>query len=192
MDSALIVSNSKKIIESIAEILAQASVTSISTVSNGGEARRMLIEKDFDLYIVNTPLPDEFGESLALNIASKGISVVILIVRAELYDEISEGVEDYGVLTIARPISRSLFWNVLKLAIATHKKVKAFHDENTKLIQKMEDIKIVEKAKFVLISSLSLTESEAHRYIEKKAMDMRITRRKVAEEILRTYGREMI
>lgn len=187
MDSALIVSNSKKIIESIAEILAQASVTSISTVSNGGEARRMLIEKDFDLYIVNTPLPDEFGESLALNIASKGISVVILIVRAELYDEISEGVEDYGVLTIARPISRSLFWNALKLAIATHKKVKAFHDENTKLIQKMEDIKIVEKAKFVLISSLSLTESEAHRYIEKKAMDMRITRRKVAEEILRTY-----
>ena len=64
MDSALIVSNSKKIIESIAEILAQASVTSISTVSNGGEARRMLIEKDFDLYIVNTPLPDEFGETL--------------------------------------------------------------------------------------------------------------------------------
>ena len=192
MDSALIVSNSKKIIESIAEILAQASVTSISTVSNGGEARRMLIEKDFDLYIVNTPLPDEFGESLALNIASKGISVVILIVRAELYDEISEHVEDSGVITIARPISRSLFWNVLKLAIATHKKVKAFHDENTKLIQKMEDIKIVEKAKFVLISSLSLTESEAHRYIEKKAMDMRITRRKVAEEILRTYGREMI
>jgi AmiR/NasT family two-component response regulator len=192
MDSALIVSNSKKIIESLSEILAQASVTNIATASNGGEARRMLIEKDFDLYIVNTPLPDEFGESLALNIASKGISVVILIVRAELYDEVSERVEDYGVITIARPISRSLFWNALKLAIAAHKKVKAFHDENTKLIQKMEDIKIIEKAKFVLVSSLSLTESEAHRYIEKKAMDMRITRRKVAEEILRTYGREMI
>lgn len=192
MNSALIVSNSKKIIESLSEILAQASVTNIATVSNGGEARRMLIEKDFDLYIVNTPLPDEFGESLALNIASKGISVVILIVRAELYDEVSERVEDYGVITIARPISRSLFWNALKLAIAAHKKVKAFHDENTKLIQKMEDIKIIEKAKFVLVSSLSLTESEAHRYIEKKAMDMRITRRKVAEEILRTYGREMI
>lgn len=192
MDSALIVSNSKKIIESLSEILAQASVTNIATASNGGEARRILIEKDFDLYIVNTPLPDEFGESLALNIASKGISVVILIVRAELYDEVSERVEDYGVITIARPISRSLFWNALKLAIAAHKKVKAFHDENTKLIQKMEDIKIIEKAKFVLVSSLSLTESEAHRYIEKKAMDMRITRRKVAEEILRTYGREMI
>lgn len=192
MDSALIVSNSKKIIESLSEILAQASVTNIATASNGGEARRILIEKDFDLYIVNTPLPDEFGESLALNIASKGISVVILIVRAELYDEVSERVEDYGVITIARPISRSLFWNALKLAIAAHKKVKAFHDENTKLIQKMEDIKIIEKAKFVLVSSLSLTESEAHRYIEKKAMDMRITRRKVAEEILRTYSREMI
>jgi len=188
MDSALVISNSKKMAESIVEMLTQASVTNITSVSNGGEARRMLIEKDFDLYIVNTPLPDEFGESLALNIASRGISVVILMVKAELYDEVSERVEDYGVIAIAKPINKSLFWNVLKLAIATHKKIKAFHDENKKLIQKMEDIRIIDRAKCVLISVFSMTESEAHRYIEKHAMDMRITRRKVAEEILRMYG----
>jgi len=109
MDSALIVSYSKEIADSLAEILAQASVLNVTTISSGGEARRMLIEKDFDLYIVNTPLPDEFGESLALNIASKGISVVILIVKAELYDEVSERVEDYGVITIAKPINKFLF-----------------------------------------------------------------------------------
>lgn len=187
MDSALIISSSEKIAACLAEILAQASVINITTISNGGEARRILIEKDFDLYIVNTPLPDEFGESLALNIASKQTSVVILIVKAELLDEISDRVEDYGVITIAKPISKSLFWNALKLAAATHKKVKAIHNENRKLIQKIEDIRIVDRAKCVLISHLSLTESEAHRYIEKQAMDMRITRRKVAEEILRTY-----
>lgn len=188
MDSALIVSYSKEIADSLAEILAQASVLNVTTISSGGEARRMLIEKDFDLYIVNTPLPDEFGESLALNIASKGISVVILIVKAELYDEVSERVEDYGVITIAKPINKFLFWNALKLAIATHKKIKAFHNENTKLVQKIEDIRIIDRAKCILISLFSLTESEAHRYIEKKAMDMRVTRRKIAEEILRIYG----
>jgi len=150
MESALIISSSKKMAESLAELLAQASVINITTISNGGEARRMLIEKDYDLYIVNTPLPDEFGESLALNIAAKGISVVILIVKAELYDEISERVEDYGVITVAKPISKSLFWNVLKLAIATHKKIKTFHDENAKLVQKMEDIRIIDKAKCIL------------------------------------------
>lgn len=187
MDSALIISNSEKIAASLAEMLAQASVTDITTTSNGGEARRMLIEKDFDLYIVNTPLPDEFGESLALNIASKETSVVILIVKAELMDEVSDRVEDYGVITLAKPVSRSLFWNAIKLAAATHKKLKAIHNENVKLIQKIEDIRIIDRAKCILISHFSLTEPEAHRYIEKQAMDMRITRRKVAEEILKMY-----
>ena len=188
MESALIVSHSMKFADSLAEMLAQASVIDITTISNGGEARRMLIEKDFDLYIVNTPLPDEFGENLALNFASKGTSVVILIVKSELYDEISERVEDYGVITIAKPISKSLFWNALKLAIATHKKIKAIESENTKLQQKIEDIRIIDRAKCVLISLFSFSEAEAHRFIEKKAMDNRMTRRKVAEEILKTYG----
>jgi len=188
MDSALIISSSKKVADTIAEMLAQASVTNITTVSNGGEARRLSIEKDFDLYIVNAPLPDETGESLALNIASKGTGVVILLVRAELYEEVSVRVENYGVITIAKPISRALFWNALKLAIAVHKKIKALRDENTKLIQKMEDIRIIDKAKCVLISLFSFTEAEAHKYIEKRAMDLRMTRRKVAEEILRNYS----
>jgi len=187
MDSALIISNSEKIAASLAEMLAQASVTNITTISNGGEARRMLIEKNFDLYIVNTPLPDEFGVSLAINIASKETSVVILIVKAELLDEVSDKVEDYGIVTLARPISKALFWNALKLAAATHKKIIAIHNENMKLIQKIEDIRIVDRAKCILISNFSMTEPEAHRYIEKQAMDMRITRRKVAEEILKTY-----
>lgn len=184
MDSALIVSYSKKVADSLTEMLAQTSVTDVTTLSNGGEVRRMLIEKEFDLYIINTPLPDEFGDDLALNIASNGIGVVVLIVKAELYDQISERVEDYGVITMAKPISRTLFWNALKLAIAAHKKIKAIHNENTKLQQKIEDIRIIDRAKCVLISKMSLTEPEAHRYIEKKAMDTRRTRRKVAEEIL--------
>ncbi|NMA34201.1 MAG: response regulator [Clostridiaceae bacterium] len=191
MDSALIISYSNKVADSLAEILAQASVADITTLSNGGEARRMLIEKEFDLYIINTPLPDEFGESLALNIASKGINVVILLVKAEFYDEISARVEDYGVITVAKPISRTLFWNALKLAIAAHKKLKAIHNENTKLVQKIEDIRIIDRAKCVLVSRFSLTEPEAHRYIEKKAMDSRMTRRKVAEEILVMYENDI-
>lgn len=188
MDRALIVSYSKNISDSLTEMLRQASVIDITTMSNGGEARRAAIDKDFDLYIINTPLPDEFGERLALNIASNGISVVILIVKAEFYDDVSERVEDYGIITIAKPINRTLLWNAIKLAIAMHKKVKALHDENKRLIQRIEDIRTIDKAKCVLISVFSFTESEAHRYIEKRAMDMRITRRKVAEEILSMYG----
>lgn len=117
--------------------------------------------------------------------------MVILLVKAEFYDEISARVEDYGVITVAKPISRTLFWNALKLAIAAHKKLKAIHNENTKLVQKIEDIRIIDRAKCVLVSRFSLTEPEAHRYIEKKAMDSRMTRRKVAEEILVMYENDI-
>ncbi len=187
MDSALIISYSEKSAVCLAEILTEASVTNITTISNAGEARRILLEKDFDLCIVNTPLPDEFGESLARNIAARGICEVILIVKGELYDEISDRVEECGVITIAKPISKPLFWNALKMASVMHKRVKAIQSENKKLIQKIEDIRIIDRAKCILISHLSITEPEAHRYIEKQAMDMRLSRRNVAEELLKIY-----
>ena len=60
-------------------------------------------------------------------------------------------------------------------------------DENSKLTQKIEDVRIIDRAKCLLISYLKVNEQEAHRYIEKQAMDMRITRREVAEGILKTY-----
>lgn len=187
MDSGLIISSSEKSIAYLTEVLEKASVTNITTISNAGEARRLLIEKDFDICIVNAPLQDEFGESLALSIAEMGTSQVILIVKAELFDEVSERVEEYGVITLAKPINKTLFWNALKLASAIHKKISAIKMENKKLIQKIEDIRIVDRAKCILISHFSITEPEAHRYIEKQAMNMRQTRRKVAEEILKTY-----
>jgi len=187
MDSALIVSYSEKSAAYLTDILTEASVTDIVTVSNAGKARRMLMEKDFDLCIINAPLPDETGESLALNIAEKQYTEVILIVKAELYDEVSDRVEESGVITVAKPISKALLWNAIKMAQATHRKIKAIQSENKKLIQKIEDIKIIDRAKCLLISHFSITEPEAHRYIEKQAMDMRMTRRKVAEEILKVY-----
>lgn len=187
MDSALIISSTEKSIAYLSEILEQAAVVKVATVGSAGKARRLLIESDYDLCIVNAPLPDEFGESLARDIAGKGISEVILLVKAEHFEEISGKVEDYGVVTVSKPMSRAFFWNALKLTQAAHKKMQIVQSENRKLLQKIEDIRIVDRAKCVLISYLSMTESEAHKYIEKQAMDMRITRRAVAQEVLKTY-----
>ncbi|NLO99197.1 MAG: ANTAR domain-containing protein [Clostridiaceae bacterium] len=187
MDSALIISFSKKSIEYLTEILEEASVTNITAISTACEARCILKEKEYDLCIINAPLPDEFGDCLAREITEKQTSEVILIVKSELFEEVSDRVEEFGVITIAKPIGKHFFKNALKLAFAIHKRIKAIKCENGKLIQKIEDIRIVDRAKCILISHLSITEPEAHRYIEKQAMDMRQTRRKVAEEILRIY-----
>lgn len=187
MDSILIVSSSKKGTAFFTEVLSQNSYEEIVTVTNGGEARRLLVERDFDLCIINAPLIDEFGDEFAKNIVSKGIGQVILIVNMEIYEEISNKVEEQGVITIGKPMNRSIFWSALKLANATYNKISKIKKENSKLLQKIEDIRMIDRAKFILIQYLNMTESEAHRYIEKQAMDMRTTKRIIAEGILRTY-----
>ena len=94
MDNILIVSSSKKGMAFFTEVLSQNSYGDIVTATNGGEARRLLIERDFDLCIINAPLVDEFGEEFAKNIVSTGIGQAILIVKADIYDEVSEKVEE--------------------------------------------------------------------------------------------------
>ena len=95
--------------------------------------------------------------------------------------------ETVGVLTVAKPLQKELFWMALKLATAAHNKMAALHDENAKLYKKIDDIKLIDRAKAILINYLQMSESEAHRYIEKRAMDERVTRREVAESIIKTY-----
>ena len=187
LDSVLIVSSSNKAREFFIEVLSQNSYGEVVTVTNGGEARRLLVERIFDLCIINSPLIDEFGDEFAKDIVSSSIGQVIIVVRNDIYDEISEKVEEYGIITIAKPMNRTIFWSVLKIANATYNKIYKLKKENNKLLQKIEDIKMIDRAKCILIQYLNMTESEAHRYIEKQAMDMRTTRKTISEGILRTY-----
>ena len=144
-------------------------------------------ERNFDLVIINAPLRDESGESMARHIADKGLSQVILVVKSEYFDAVSAVTEENGVLTIAKPINRAVFWSVLKLARSAQNRLSRMREENSKLKQKIEDIRIIDRAKCILISYLNLSEQEAHRHIEKQAMDMRLTKREIAEGILKTY-----
>jgi response regulator NasT len=187
LESALIISNTAKSTTLLEEMLTQNNISNISCVNNCGEARRLLTNRSFDLYIINTPLSDEFGEEFACDIASKEISQVILLVKNEIIDRVSDKVEKYGVLTVPKPLNKTNFWSILKLVNAAYAKIQKINQENYRLIKKIEDIRIIDRAKCILIEYLKLSEPEAHRYIEKHAMDMRVTRREVASGIIKTY-----
>ncbi len=187
MQSALIVSISDKGAEYIEEILRAASILDIAVLKSCGEARRMLSERDFDLVIVNAPLKDESGESISRHIAAKGMSQVILLVKSEFYEAVSAVCEADGVLTISKPVNRAILWASLKMASAAHNRLTRIQAENNRLRRKIEDIRIVDRAKYLLISNLNMREEDAHRYIEKQAMDARLARRAVAEKIIKAY-----
>lgn len=186
--SALIVSGTEKGSNLIEDLMRNTSgISDFFYTRNGSEARRMLIENSYDIIIINTPLADEFGHDLALYASTNTVSGLILIVKSEIYEEICDRVEDYGILVLSKPLSRQTFYSAVKLVSATQKRLLILEKENMKLQKKIEEIRLVDRAKCVLIQYLNMTEAEAHRYIEKQAMDMRKTKKTIAENILNTY-----
>lgn len=159
----------------------------ISVCTCGSEARRTVSENDFDIVIVNTPLHDELGDELALGISEDTTAGCILIAKSDNADSLSERLEDYGIMVVARPISRVLFFQSLKLMNASRKRVMGLARENVKLQKKLDEIKIINRAKLVLMQYLKFSENQAHKYIEKQAMDMRTTRYDVAMRVIKTY-----
>ena len=189
MDNVLVVSSSQKASAFFTDLLQTYHPSQILTVENGGQARRILLDSMFDVVIINTPLSDEFGRELSQNIAETTAAGVLLVVGAEYADEVSEKVEDFGVFVLPKPMNRQLFFQSIKLLEASRRRMLGLKRENDKLHNKIEEIKLVDRAKCVLIECQGLTESQAHRQIEKQAMDDRMTRREVAEYILNQYDR---
>lgn len=187
MDSALIVSSSGKGIQIISDLLNSNSKMQISSAKSSSEARRLISDTGYDIIVINAPLPDEFGDSLAVTITEISSSGVVLIVRNEIIDDISAKVEDYGVLTISKPIAKQVFSQTQKFALAYKKRILMLKNENISLQYKIQEIQTVTRAKCVLIQHLNMTESQAHRYIEKQAMDTRTSRQEIAQNILKTY-----
>lgn len=184
MAGALIVSGGEKGRDMLAEVLRGMQMEITSACCGGGEARRLLIENDYELAVINSPLSDEFGYELASDAAMQTGAGVVLIVKAELADEISVKVEDAGVFVVSKPLNRALLFSAIKMACAAHRRLNALQQKNTQLQQKIDDIRLVDRAKCALIQHRQLTEPQAHKYIEREAMDSRKTRREVAESIL--------
>ena len=186
MENALIVSRTKKSIAFFTEMLNAASMKPLAVSKSADEARRLLGERDIDLVIVESPLQDETGEDLARYVASTDVAQVIFVVSGEHVDAVSAVCEDDGVLVLSRPLNKAMFWSALKLAGAAQGRLKRIQSENDKLKRQMEDIRIIHRAKCELIFRHKINEQQAHRLIEKRAMDMRTTRRIVAEGILKS------
>ena len=185
--SVLVVSSAEKFVKPMLEMLPEKMFDPIMTATDATQARRKLLENDFDIVIVNSPLKDEFGTRLALDICSKSSAGVLLFVKAEHYADITAKVMPYGVLTISKPTSSSMIAQSIQMLCSTRERLRIMEKKNASVEEKIEEIRIVNRAKCLLIEQLKMTESEAHRYIEKQAMDRCVTRRVIAENIILTY-----
>lgn len=180
----LLAGGNDKLCAFLSELLPRSDYEPLVKVDSVGEVRRMVPEGSTDIVIINAPLKEEFGTQLALDIAYENISV-LLLVNGEVFDQVTAKVEDEGVLTLAKPMTRQSFYTAIKLATAMRGKMLRLERKNQALQEKMTDIRIVNRAKWLLISKQGMTESDAHYLIEKQAMDTRLSRREIAEGIIR-------
>lgn len=159
----------------------------VLVASSCNEGRRHLIDNAFDLVLINAPLTDEFGHEFAAHVCQSSTAGVLMLVKSDLADTVSEQVENDGVFVVPKPISRSAFYQAIRLVNACRLRVYQLQAENRRLRQRLEDLRVIDRAKCLLIEFNRMSESNAHAHIEKEAMNRRLTKRDVAEEILRRY-----
>jgi len=188
--NALVVSSSPKTCESIKSLLQKNQFSQIFVGSSAGEARRILSDISIDILLINTPLSDEFGTQFALDVANNSGTGVLLFVKSENYEAVSYKVESAGVLTMSRPVSPQLFSQSLRLIIATRAKLKNLYEKNSDLQEKMKEVRILNRAKWLLVDKKKMSEPDAHRYIEKNAMDRCVRKKVIALEIIDELDKE--
>ena len=187
MEKALIICDSPKGTEFYTGFLSRGYCENVTVATGADTGRRYIMDNEYDVCIINAPLKTESGEQLSLEIAERNECQVILFVPSQNMDEVTAKVENMGVITVEKPINTTLFSSALKLAQVTQNRVRMVLEENKKLRKKMSEMKIVNHAKCVLVWALGMDETGAHKYIEKQAMDLRMTRVEVAKEVIERY-----
>ncbi len=186
--SVLVVSAAEKLNIALSSLLAEAHCSPVRIVTHVSAAERAWSDQQFDFVLVNSPLPDDAGLRFAIDAGGAAGTVVLLLARAELYDDVRDKVAEHGVFTLAKPVNRAALALALDWMSSARERLRRMEKKTLSVEEKMEEIRLVNRAKWLLISELKMDEPPAHRYIEKQAMDRCISKKEVAEEIVRTYA----
>lgn len=186
--SVLVVSASEKFNRALPALFSVPTFSPLFVVSNISAAKRATAERDFDLVVVNSPLPDDAGLRFSVDTADSCNAVVLFLAKIEHYDDAYEKLAGCGVFLLQKPVARSLFQVALGWMISAREGLRKNQKKTLSIEEKMNEIRLVNRAKWLLISELKMTEADAHRTIEKQAMDRCVPRSLVAEEIIKTYS----
>ena len=185
MKKALLVTHSEQSAASLRQLLREEGYSDTYVSFSAFNAREE--EGKYDLICINAPLPDENGIELARHFADVTRAAVVIIVPKPSSGEVSDLLNEKGVMVIAKPINRHLFHHYLLFADCFRSRLLRVERENEHLKHMVEDLKIIDRAKLLLVTCLNMSEEQAHRYLEKQAMDLRTGKLAVAKQVIQTY-----
>lgn len=142
----------------------------------------------YDAVVVSVPLRSEFGLEYVARTAKSTEAPIIVLARADIAEDIQRRIRFTGAFVLPKPFTKSGLIQTVRMAVIAKENMNRLEREKTELQGKLDDSRVINRAKCCLIQYLNLTEEQAHKHIQKMAMDTRRTQRGVAEDILKTYS----
>ena len=185
--SILIVSQSEQLNNFVKKVISDGRFSTIEVRKSAAQAAQELLNRHYDVVIVNAPLPDEFGTGFVLDICTRYTSGILVITPGDVADDVTERVIDYGVVVLAKPLTNRALARNLRHLVAIQNKMQETEKKVLTLEERIKEMRVENRAKCLLIEKEHMTEEDAHRLIGKQAMDRCISKRAVAEEIIEKY-----
>ena len=182
--SVLTVSSQPKFNQALSELMNDGRKYDSELETSVNAAKRRLLDKSYDIIIINVPLPDDDGISLAIDRSAGMASAVLLLVKGEYYSDVFDRVCPYGVFTLPKPSPKQMVSQAFDWLESTRERLRKLEKRSVSLEDKMQEIRLVNRAKWLLITQKGMTEEQAHKAIEKLAMDSCITKSAAATQII--------
>jgi response regulator NasT len=166
----------------LVEMLAEAGYEVIAQASDGAQAIELVQEHKPDLAILDVKMPILDGISAAEEIIA---TCPVLMLTAFSQRELVDRARDAGVMAyVLKPFTINDLVPAIEIAISRHLQMKSLAAEVADLHDRLETRKIIDRAKGILMAALNLTEPQAFSWIQKAAMDRRLTMREVAQAVI--------
>ena len=148
------------------------------------ESMPVLERGDVELVISAEPFDQDVDGSLLPTLLKEERICLLLLTETEAPRPM---LTERGALVLPSSAPDFLLQQAVQLLIATRRKLRKLENRAAQLEAHVEEVRLINRAKLLLVQQLKMTEAEAHRYIEKQAMDTCRKRRDIAERIIRTY-----
>ena len=166
----------------LVEMLVEAGYDVLAQASDGAQAIELVKTHKPDLAILDVKMPILDGISAAEEIISL---CPVLMLTAFSQRELVDRARDAGVMAyVLKPFTINDLVPAIEIAISRHTQMRSLADEIADLHQRLETRKTIDRAKGILMAALNLTEPQAFSWIQKAAMDRRLTMREVAEAVI--------
>ena len=168
----------------LAEMLVEEGYDVVGQAADGEQAIALAEELRPDLVVLDVKMPKLDGIAAAQRIAGERIAPVVIL-TAFAQRELVERARDAGAMAyLVKPFTRNDLVPAIEMAVSRFAEVAALEIEVGDLTERLETRKAVDRAKGVLQKDMGLSEPDAFRWIQKTAMDLRLSMRQVADGVV--------